>query len=39
MIHSEAGGRRRVNFSSHPRAVTKALADASDQRQVSGLGI
>ena len=39
MIHSEAGGRRRVNFSSHPRALTKALADASDQRQVSGLGL
>ena len=36
MIHSEAGGRRRVNFSSHPRALTKALADASDQRQFQG---
>ena len=39
MIHSEAGGRRRVNFSSHPRALTKALADASDLRQVIGLGL
>jgi hypothetical protein len=31
--------RRRVNFSSHPRALTKALADASDLRQVIGLGL